>query len=446
MARVVAMPFCFKGRRGRRHPCGFAITVPLALPVTVDSQLGPRGCDCWPAPLVNCFKRCRDRYGPRCCRCHGTGRCCREYDPATHKWSEKLNTYLEPDAAVPIDGYVMTGLRLLCTHFVPYRPQHRYDAREFDAAWRHDATGHFELLELNGGRRHGLSLLRLWAHFFCECNCWLAMPEHVNLGSCGVLWRNKKADDTCKIHGNTSGCPIPLFQTPSSTRRVLTCFVTPVTHAYSRRTTSRLRGFHWRSFSISEEFLSFLTDYATLSRFLIVIPVLILGEQPIHARYALVAHHFEKFLIADNEKSSFESKWRSHENLMGSTLVRVILLLLTFALAGWLSDFLVRREMSSWMWWRGSGGFRSRRPAPGPYLSASNSRLPHVSLDLEANRLGTIPAIDDATEPSSYCSPPGPPRRVGVPGGFVAGATSFQLLPGRWFGRRNSEPGVSRRT
>ena len=85
-------------------------------------------------------------------------------------------------------------------------------------------------------------------------------------------------------------------------------------------------------------FLSFLTDYATLSRFLIVIPVLILGEQPIHARYAIVAHHFEKDLIADNEQSSFQSKWRSHENLMGSTLVRVILLLLTFALAGWLSD------------------------------------------------------------------------------------------------------------
>ncbi len=110
-------------------------------------------------------------------------------------------------------------------------------------------------------------------------------------------------------------------------------------------------------------FLSFLTDYATLSRFLIVIPVLILGEQPIHARYALVAHHFEKFLIADNEKSSFESKWRSHENLMGSTLVRVILLLLTFALAGWLSDFLRPEGNEFLTWWRGSGGFRSFSPA-----------------------------------------------------------------------------------
>src|SRR3981189_2893337 len=39
-------------------------------------------------------------------------------------------------------------------------------------------------------------------------------------------------------------------------------------------------------------FLSFLTDYASLSRFLIVIPVLMLGERPIHARYAEVAHHF----------------------------------------------------------------------------------------------------------------------------------------------------------
>src|ERR1700751_4557712 len=40
-------------------------------------------------------------------------------------------------------------------------------------------------------------------------------------------------------------------------------------------------------------FLSFLTDYTALSRFLIIIPLLILGERPLQARYSLVANHFE---------------------------------------------------------------------------------------------------------------------------------------------------------
>jgi hypothetical protein len=39
---------------------------------------------------------------------------------------------------------------------------------------------------------------------------------------------------------------------------------------------------------------------------LIVIPVLMLGERPIHARYAEVAHHFEIFPIPDNELSRFQ--------------------------------------------------------------------------------------------------------------------------------------------
>src|SRR5271167_992316 len=42
---------------------------------------------------------------------------------------------------------------------------------------------------------------------------------------------------------------------------------------------------------------SFLTDYASLSRFLVVIPVLILAEPPLRARLALVVQHFETFLI-----------------------------------------------------------------------------------------------------------------------------------------------------
>lgn len=104
-------------------------------------------------------------------------------------------------------------------------------------------------------------------------------------------------------------------------------------------------------------FLSFLTDFATQSRFLIVIPVLILAASPVHARYALVAHHFETSLIADNEQSRFQLQWRSYENLKDSTTVRVLLLLLTYALAAWLSEFLP--EGPEFLnWWRGSSGFR----------------------------------------------------------------------------------------
>jgi hypothetical protein len=105
-------------------------------------------------------------------------------------------------------------------------------------------------------------------------------------------------------------------------------------------------------------FLSFLTDFATQSRFLIVIPVLILGERPVHARYALVAHHFETSLVADNELARFQSQWSSHEKLKDSTPVRVILLLLTFAIAAWLSEFLLPEGSEFLRWWKGGDGFR----------------------------------------------------------------------------------------
>ncbi len=173
------------------------INVPLALPVTVDLPTWAReAAIVGLAPLVNCFV-CRAEAAIRSemrCRCHGTGRCCREYDPAAlDKWSEKLNTYLEPDAAVPIDGYVATGLRLLCTHFVPYEATALwYDAREFGrfCLASDDSDGDtLELLELNGGRRHGT--LPITAGVgplrFVSVLRWLAMPEHVDLWSWGTM-------------------------------------------------------------------------------------------------------------------------------------------------------------------------------------------------------------------------------------------------------------------
>jgi hypothetical protein len=103
--------------------------------------------------------------------------------------------------------------------------------------------------------------------------------------------------------------------------------------------------------------LSFLTDYASLSRFLIVIPVLMLGEQPLNARYALVAHHFEMSLVGEHQKFRFESLWGAYERLKDSAAIKVILLLVTYALAAWLSKFL-RPEGSEFLtWWKGGGGF-----------------------------------------------------------------------------------------
>jgi hypothetical protein len=103
--------------------------------------------------------------------------------------------------------------------------------------------------------------------------------------------------------------------------------------------------------------LSFLTDYASLSRFLIIIPVLMLGEQPLNARYALVAHHFEMSIVGEDQKFRFESLWGSYERLKDSAAIKVILLLVTYALAAWLSKFL-RPEGSEFLaWWKGGGGF-----------------------------------------------------------------------------------------
>ncbi len=127
-------------------------------------------------------------------------------------------------------------------------------------------------------------------------------------------------------------------------------------------------------------FLSFLTDFAMQSRILIIVPVLILGESAVRARYALVAHHFETSLIADNEQSKFYLRWRSYENLIDSTAVRVLLLLLTYALAAWLSEFSAGGALSSRTGGKATAvsGF-SHSPARGQCLSAiqfsSTSRL-----------------------------------------------------------------------
>lgn len=57
-------------------------------------------------------------------------------------------------------------------------------------------------------------------------------------------------------------------------------------------------------------FLSFLTDCAVQSRFLLVISVLILGVNPLHSRYALVVHHFGTTLVAERPPKSLRCRRR----------------------------------------------------------------------------------------------------------------------------------------
>jgi hypothetical protein len=57
-------------------------------------------------------------------------------------------------------------------------------------------------------------------------------------------------------------------------------------------------------------FLSFLTDYASQSRFLIILPVLILGMLSLHKRVAKVTHHLEDF-VPESQLSTFNAGWAS---------------------------------------------------------------------------------------------------------------------------------------
>src|ERR1700733_5948702 len=64
-------------------------------------------------------------------------------------------------------------------------------------------------------------------------------------------------------------------------------------------------------------FLTFLTDYASQSRFLIILPLLILGAPSLHKRLARVAHHFEDF-VPESQLSTFNAGWASFERLRNS--------------------------------------------------------------------------------------------------------------------------------
>ncbi len=109
-------------------------------------------------------------------------------------------------------------------------------------------------------------------------------------------------------------------------------------------------------------FLSFLTDYASQSRFLIILPVLILGSPGLHKRVARVAHHLEDFVL-ESQLSTFNADWASFERLRNSPIAKVVMVLLTYAIAVWLAQYISPEGAEIVDWFKGAGGFRWLSPA-----------------------------------------------------------------------------------
>ena len=143
---------------------------------------------------------------------------------------------------------------------------------------------------------------------------------------------------------------VDLFRTASS--RTLTRVLTAVGLAWiPLAVLSALRG--------GETFLSFLTDYSSESRFLIILPLLILAEPQLRDRLALVAHQFEADLVPRTQWPEFQANWNSCESLRNSRLVRVLIAVLTYATAAFLSQYLSPTGSEFLAWWKGGPGFRT---------------------------------------------------------------------------------------
>ena len=112
------------------------------------------------------------------------------------------------------------------------------------------------------------------------------------------------------------------------------------------------------AFGADGSFPSFLTDYATQSRFLIVIPVLILSAPALHERRQQVAEHIETFLVPRDQHPTFHADWNSTDKLRDSWLVRILIAVLVYATVIWLDRYLSPQGVEFTAWWKGSGGLR----------------------------------------------------------------------------------------
>ena len=115
------------------------IRIPFALPVAVYLPIWTRKLAIvGSTPLANCVVRsAQAAIRPEMrCPCHGaSGRCGTDDLALLGKRSIKLHPDFQANAAVPIDGDVATGSRLLRTHCVPDQPTAlRHDARKLGRA------------------------------------------------------------------------------------------------------------------------------------------------------------------------------------------------------------------------------------------------------------------------------------------------------------------------
>jgi len=143
---------------------------------------------------------------------------------------------------------------------------------------------------------------------------------------------------------------VDLFQTASS-RTLTRTFIAVGLAWIPLALLSALRG--------GDTFLSFLTDYASGSRFLIILPLLILAEPQLRERLALVAHHFEADLVPRDQFPEFQEKWNSFESQRNSRLAQVLIVMLAYATAAFLSQYLSPSGSEFVSWWKGGSGFRA---------------------------------------------------------------------------------------
>jgi hypothetical protein len=110
-------------------------------------------------------------------------------------------------------------------------------------------------------------------------------------------------------------------------------------------------------------FRSFITDCASQSRFLIILPVLMLAAPMVNARLALVVRHLQEF-VPPTQLSKYQEGWNSFERLSNSRVVQVTIVLLTYSVVVWLVGYLNPHGLEVVSWWRGDGGsFRWLSPA-----------------------------------------------------------------------------------
>ena len=110
-------------------------------------------------------------------------------------------------------------------------------------------------------------------------------------------------------------------------------------------------------------FRSFLTDYATQSRFLIIIPVLILSAPNLHQRRSQVAQHIEDFLVPGDQYAKFHEDWTSTDALRNSWLARFLIAVLVYGTVIWLDQYLSPEGVEFTAWWKGGGGLQFMSPA-----------------------------------------------------------------------------------